>query len=351
MYQKSYGIIKTLAALHVGATAGEESGNLNLIFRDQFTQTGIIPGSSIRGRFRSEMRPRRQLWLEKELTKKNVDIPDPSEREIVEVLPNGKENRLSRLNWLEKKAKELKIVPPQPIDENFWYGTAADSELSDATTEAIVKFEYASLLWIPVFCPGQPIVWVSSPKLLKRYQRIAGEYVPVKDGKKLKDIKPSEIDNLKYSGSQALKILQVKGTKKIFFNFGFIELTKGQTDLSHWFPEGEELPAVVVADDEIGMVHDMALYRQSRVRLMDDEKRVKDGGFFNTEALPEGTIMVFPIAIAIRNTVKQSWKPFSNGCETSEMYLGGLESIGFGNCEITLKNITLNQTEQQEMKP
>ena len=56
MYKKAYGIIETLAPLHVGATAGEESGNLNFIFRDQFTQTGIVPGSSIRGRFRSEIR-------------------------------------------------------------------------------------------------------------------------------------------------------------------------------------------------------------------------------------------------------------------------------------------------------
>lgn len=56
MYQKAYGIIETLAPLHIGASAGEETGNLNLIFRDQFTQTGIIPGSSIRGRFRADMR-------------------------------------------------------------------------------------------------------------------------------------------------------------------------------------------------------------------------------------------------------------------------------------------------------
>src|SRR4028119_470867 len=186
MYQKSYGIIDTLAPLHVGATAGEESGNLNLIFRDQFTRTGIIPGSSLRGRFRSEMRPKRQLWLEKKLAERNIDIPEPSQREILEVLDNGKENRISRLNWLEKKAKELKVEPPKEIDENFWYGTSADSELSDSTTEAIVKFEYASVLWIPVFCPGQPIVWVSSPKLLKRYQRIAGNFVKVSDKVELK---------------------------------------------------------------------------------------------------------------------------------------------------------------------
>jgi CRISPR-associated protein Cmr4 len=353
MYQKSYGIIDTLAPLHVGATAGEESGNLNLIFRDQFTRTGIIPGSSLRGRFRSEMRPKRQLWLEKKLAERNIDIPEPSQREILEVLDNGKENRISRLNWLEKKAKELKVEPPKEIDENFWYGTSADSELSDSTTEAIVKFEYASVLWIPVFCPGQPIVWVSSPKLLKRYQRIAGNFVKVSDKVELKDKNGEKILNNakvpdKYIGSSIVKTLNIEEKKKLFFNFGFLELTKGQTDLSAWFPLGEELPAVVVADDEIGMIHDMALYRQSRVRLKDDEKRVDKGGFFNTEALPEGTIMVFPIAI--RNTATKFWQPFNNGSESSEMYLGGLESIGFGNCEITLKGITPNKTEQQEIK-
>lgn len=352
MYQKGYGIIETLAPLHVGATAGEESGNLNLIFRDQFTRTGIIPGSSLRGRFRSEMRPKRQFWLEKALAERNVALPDSSEREIVESLANGKENRLSRLSWLEKKAKELKIEPPKKIDETIWYGTAADSELSDSTTEAIIKFEYASLLWLPVFCPGQPIVWVTSPKLLKRYQRIAGDFVEVNDKVELKDKNGKKLLNNakvpdKYIGSSILKTLNVNGKKKLFFNFGFLELTKDTTDLSAWFPLGEELPAVVVADDEIGMIHDMALYRQSRVRLKDDEKRVDKGAFFNTEALPEGTIMVFPIAI--RDTRTKSWQPFGNNIESSEMYLGGLESIGFGNCEITLKNIAPKETEQQEV--
>lgn len=269
MYKRAYGIIEALAPLHVGATAGEESGNLNLIFRDQFTQTGIIPGSSIRGRFRSEMRRDEQG------------------------------------------------------SENVWYGAPAETGESDSTTESVVKFEYASLLWLPVFCPGQPVVWVSSPKLLKRYQRIVGG-----------ELKAAKIPE-KYTGSSTLKPLNVDGKKKLFFNFGFLEL-KDTTNLKAWFPNGEELPAVVVGDDEIGMIHDMALYRQSRVRLKDDEKRVDGGGFFNTEALPEGTIMVFPIAI--RDTKSQSdWKPFGEGNQSGEVYLGGLESIGFGNCQITLK--------------
>jgi CRISPR-associated protein Cmr4 len=91
----------------------------------------------------------------------------------------------------------------------------------------------------------------------------------------------------------------------------------------------------------------MALYRQSRVRLKDNEKRVDAGGFFNTEALPEGTIMVFPIAI--RNTTTKPWQPFDSGTERSEVYLGGLESIGFGNCEITLEDIAPKGIEQQEV--
>jgi CRISPR-associated protein Cmr4 len=269
MYKRAYGVIEALAPLHVGATAGEESGNLNLIFRDQFTKTGIIPGSSIRGRFRSEMR-----------------------REEGEV--------------------------------NHWYGSPAETGESNSTTESVVKFEYASVVWLPVFCPGQPVVWVSSPKLLKRYQRIVGG-----------DLNGKKVPNL-YTGSSTLKTLNIEHKKKLFFNFGFLELKKTE-DLTAWFPDGEELPAVIVADDEIGMIHDMALYRQSRVRLMDEEKRVDGGGFFNTEALPEGTIMVFPIAIRDIKDQQKTWQPFGPDHQSGEIYLGGLESIGFGNCLITLK--------------
>jgi CRISPR-associated protein Cmr4 len=281
MYKKAYGIIETLAPVHVGATAGEESGNLNLIFRDQFTQTGIIPGSSIRGRLRSEIR-----------------------RSLGET------------------------------EANKWYGQEAESGKPDSTTESVVKFEYASLLWLPVFCPGQPIVWVTCPRLLKRYQRIAGEFVTLKDKTKLKDIKSSFIDNLKYTGSQTLKALDVNGKPKLFFNFGFLTVEKTQ-DLSAWFPLGEELPAVVVADDEIAMIHDMALYRQSRVALDKEEKKAKKGAFFNTEALPEGTILVFPIALKEN---QETWQPFGASTGT-DIYLGGLESIGFGHCHLTLKEV------------
>jgi CRISPR-associated protein Cmr4 len=270
MYKKAYGIIQTLAPLHVGATAGEESGNLNLIFRDQFTQTGIIPGSSIRGRFRAEMR---------------------------------------RLHG-ETEAK-------------YWYGDEGESQDSDINKESIVKFEYASLLWLPVFCPGQPIVWVTCPRLLKRYKRITG----------IETALPP-----KHTGSTTLDALELDGQQKLFFNFGFLTIEK-TANLSPWFPLGEELPAVVVDDDEIAMIHDMALYRQSRVRLDEKEKKVKGGAFFNTEALPEETQLVFAIAIRENQpNPNKKWQPFNNA-KPADIYLGGLESIGFGHCTITLEEI------------
>ncbi|MEY3868762.1 MAG: hypothetical protein RLZZ338_2653 [Cyanobacteriota bacterium] len=270
MYKKAYGIIETFAPLHVGATAGEESGNLNLIFRDQFTQTAIIPGSSIRGRLRSETRRDRG-----------------------------------------------------EIEANKWYGNEAEKNKPDTTTESLVKFEYASLLWLPVFCPGQPIVWVTCPRLLKRYQRIAGITAKI----------PAI-----YTSSRTLKPLEIKGKKKLFFNFGFLTIDHPAQDLSAWFPLGEELPAVIVADDEIAMIHDMALYRQSRVALESNEKKAKKGAFFNTEALPEGTILVFPIAIKNNGDNSETWKPFGDSL-SNDIYLGGLESVGFGHCYLTVKGV------------
>ncbi len=267
MYKKAYGIIETLAPLHVGATAGEESGNLNLIFRDQFTQTGIVPGSSLRGRFRAEMR--------------RFD----DEQEV-----------------------------------NYWYGAGADSEESNINNESIVKFEHASIVWLPVFCPGQPVVWVTSPRLLRRYQRITGIKAEMPDV---------------YTASSNIKARESNGKKTLFFNLGFLTINKVK-NLSEWFPSKKELPAVVVDDSDIAMIHDMALYRQSRVRLKNDQKVVDGGGFFNTEALPEGTILVFPIALRDDKKDKK-WEPFA-GNENTDIYLGGLESIGFGHCQLKIVN-------------
>ena len=274
MYHKAYGIIQTFAPLHVGASAGEETGNLNLIFRDQFTQTGIIPGSSIRGRFRADMRS------------------------------------------------------SEPGMENTWYGheviDGPNKPKDGGTTEALVKFEYASLVWFPVFCPGQPIVWVSCPWLLKRYKQIAEIQAAVPKA---------------YTAAKTIQGRQVENVQNrvLFFNLGFLTIENenlvDEAEMQAWIPPGTDLSPknlVVVDDNDIGILHDMGLYRQSRVKLSDTEKKVDGGAFFNVEALPEGSVLVFPIALK-----RQGWKPFGLK-EAQELYFGGLESIGFGRCRVTL---------------
>ncbi|MDI9406961.1 MAG: RAMP superfamily CRISPR-associated protein [Chitinophagaceae bacterium] len=270
MYERRYGLIRTLAPLHVGASAGEEAGNLNLIFRDAYTQTGMIPGSSIRGRFRAEMR--RQ----------------------------GGSDQSETIHWYGSEAGTLDI------------------------SEARVKFEYASLVWLPVFCPGQPVVWVSCPRLLRRYASIAD---------------PGFLDDLPspYSCSKDLK--GRKGDKEVtlFFNLGFMEV-KPTPGLEDWIPPElrDEIPPdrlVVVDDAAIGLIHDMALYRQSRVKLADDMKKVDGGAFFNVEALPEASVLIFPVALKPEEA--EDWRPFGRH-SSQELYFGGLESVGFGRCEVTL---------------
>jgi len=305
MYRKAYGIIETLAPLHVGATAGEETGNLNLIFRDQFTKTGIIPGSSIRGRFRADMRSQ-----------------------------NGEVSK--------------------------WYGhEAIAGEKDGGTTEASVKFEYASLVWLPVFCPGQPIVWVSCPSLLKRYKKIAkiGAEIPksytADPGLQARVIpkKTKFPDSKTPDPNVQSQVIPEKTEKVLFFNLGFMGIENHET-LAAWIPKGTDLDAkqlVVVDDNDIEMLHEMALYRQSRVKMLEDMKKVdtKTGAFFNVEALPVGSVLVFPLA-----SKEVGWQPFgesqANQPYSQELYFGGLESIGFGRCNVTLKGEALERPEKNE---
>ncbi|WP_346293073.1 RAMP superfamily CRISPR-associated protein [Sphaerothrix gracilis] len=271
MYHKAYGIIETLAPLHVGASAGEETGNLNLIFRDQFTQTGIIPGSSIRGRFRADMRQ-------------------------------------------------------QEEDFERWYGAEAKTGEPNSTTEGIIKFEYASILWMPVYCPNQPVVRVSCPALLKRYHKLA-------TGK----LETPTFKPYSYYGK--------KSGEKLFFNLGFLQLGDKDENLKHYIPnfvsDHDTYLLLVVDDTDMSMIHDMALYRQSRVSLETKQKRAKKGAFFDVEALPEGTIMTFPLASRKtfqRESVQlQTFFRVAGFDKGRELYFGGLESVGFGRAQVTLQ--------------
>ncbi|GAA6622100.1 RAMP superfamily CRISPR-associated protein [Scytonema sp. NUACC26] len=307
MYQKAYGIIETLAPLHIGASAGEETGNLNLIFRDQFTQTGIIPGSSIRGRFRADMRQEE---------KADDKSKQKHEKETQETPSN------------ESGEKNEKLPKEKVSLVEYWYGKDAKPGLPDSTSEGLVKIEYASILWLPIYCPSQPVVLVTCPALLKRYQKIAG--------KPIQTIEPYSYyvpDSIKKPVRSAL-----------FFNLGCLPLKKAEAKLEEYITKEiesiQEYLVLVVKDTEMATIHDMGLYRQSRVALKEEQKTVAGTSFFNVEALPEGTILVFPIALRTSNADDNPWNKFIQDSKINlckELYFGGLESVGFGRTNVILK--------------
>jgi len=336
MYHKAYGIIETLAPLHVGASAGEETGNLNLIFRDQFTQTGIIPGSSIRGRFRADMRQSTRTGM------------NPSQTRALTNVWYGHNAEAD-----QPDSEQLNSVDANNATEELTQAAVTN----DRTTEALVKFEYASLVWLPVFCPGQPIVWVTCPRSLKRYQQITGS--PVNQEGTLADI-PKPV-----GGKHPVNLRERRD--RLFFNLGFLDNLETKEDLPDWVPKGTKIQPdnlVVVDDADISLIHDMALYRQTRTKLEEDVKKVDK--FFGFEALPEDAILVFPIAI--RKTIptkaqtiletlsqKEVWQPFltdQNHFEHDrELYFGGLESIGCGRCRVSLAGEYVFTIQTQESKP
>jgi CRISPR-associated protein Cmr4 len=136
---------------------------------------------------------------------------------------------------------------------------------------------------------------------------------------------------------------------KLFFNLGFLRLQRATAETQRLLekflppPIRDDVPVeqlVVVDDASMGSIHDMALYRQSRVKLS-DEKLVQF--FFNMEALPEGSVLSFPIAVnepARPDELLNSWVPFKQAnqivADSGELYFGGLESIGFGRCQVNI---------------
>ena len=316
MYQKAYGIIETLAPLHLGASAGEETGNLNLIFRDQFTQTGIIPGSSIRGRFRADMR------LEEKAKAKTGDEFEQNHQTEIQGTPD---------NETIETQEKLSLV-------EYWYGKDAKPGKADSTSEGMVKIEYASILWLPIYCPSQPVVLVTCPALLKRYQKLAG--------------KPREkIEPYSYYVPPGIKKPK---RSALFFNLGCLPLKKEDDKLEEYTKEIDSIQeylVLVVKDTEMGIIHDMGLYRQSRVALKEEQKTVAGTSFFNVEALPEGAILVFPIALRTSNTDNNHWDRFVKDSKinpSKELYFGGLESVGFGHTNVILKKTAETHPDEQK---
>jgi CRISPR-associated protein Cmr4 len=62
------------------------------------------------------------------------------------------------------------------------------------------------------------------------------------------------------------------------------------------------------------------------------------------EALPEGSVLVFPLALKPDPT--RAWEPFDDSA-SQDLYFGGLESVGFGRCQVTLMKCATVKSEAE----
>ena len=82
---------------------------------------------------------------------------------------------------IRKEIRETPSTIEQAKDEaqeklslvEYWYGKDAKPGKADSTSEGMVKIEYASILWLPIYCPSQPVVLVTCPAFAQTISKIS----------------------------------------------------------------------------------------------------------------------------------------------------------------------------------
>jgi CRISPR-associated protein Cmr4 len=261
-----------LSPLHTGGTTQE--GNLLGIARESHTNLPYIPSSTIRGRLRSSI----------------------SNSEMIAI--NGQE-----------KSKKF-----------FLFGNEiADGEQLE---QGAIWIGDGSLLWIPVPSLSHGVVWVTSPMLLRRWQRLSGSNLA---------IPPEHSTNIMGS------------------NVYLKDAILRRDHLRPWADWRQAIPGLngagminnvlVLPDKHCATIVQMSLWRQVKVKL--SEHKTVEGGFRYEEAIPPDTIMYFPWGITAQanGMCQEAHNEFTRLLQRSDvLQIGGQESLGRGFVQLTFNS-------------
>ncbi|WP_041430200.1 type III-B CRISPR module RAMP protein Cmr4 [Synechococcus sp. PCC 7502] len=246
-----------IAPLHTGGTTQE--GNLLGIARESHTNLPYIPSSTIRGRLRSS-----ESDQQKKFALFGNEIADGVQLE----------------------------------QGSIWIGDG-------------------SILWLPVPSLSHGVVWVSSPLLLRRWLRFAG------NPDKLEVPDPYST-SLSTNAPVYLKdaILPAADLRK------WTDWDKFTTN----HPESEGMKNVLVLPDQhCATLIQMSLWRQVKIKL--DQDKTVDGGFRYEEAIPPDTLMYFPWGVTSQanGSSQKALTDFKTLLKKdSILQIGGQESLGRG---------------------
>lgn len=253
-----------LSPLHTGGTTQE--GNLLGIARESHTNLPYIPSSTIRGRLRASI---------------------PS----------------------SEKSKKF-----------FLFGNEIDN--GEQLEQGTIWIGDGSLLWIPVPSLSHGVVWVTSPMLLRRWQRLSGSMLAI----------PPEYSTNIPNGNVYLKDAILK-----------------RDSLHNWADWKQAIPGLngggmvnhvlVLPDKHCATIVQMSLWRQVKVKL--NEHKTVEGGFRYEEAIPPDTIMYFPWGITAQanGMCQEAHNEFTRLLQRSDvLQIGGQESLGRGFVQLTFNS-------------
>lgn len=274
--------IQALSPIHAGT--GQGVGVIdNPIAREKSTDIPFIPGTTIKGVLRDA-------------------CPDSNDK--------------------ERKDKDREEI----------FGSARDAvELSMGA----VTFSDARLLLLPVRSLKGVFAWVTSPLLLKRLLRDAGNI----DGVSLPSV--GENDCLISNASE----LNLSNGKVVLED---LDLNSASNDAvgqwadwladslyekdSAWYPEMKKR-LCIVADDSLAFLLESATEITTRIAMDEKTKTVKDGALWYEEALPVETVLV-SMLISKNENAFTKLEDFTNN---KTLQFGGNATVGRGLCKATMR--------------
>lgn len=248
-----------LAPLHTGGTSQE--GNLVGIARESHTNLPYIPSSTIRGKQRS---------------------------------------------LVKEQDQKFKL-----------FGNELSDESSSTLTQGNIWIGDGSILFIPVPSLSHGVVWITSPLLLQRWQRLT---------KSESEIPPEYACSFKG-----------KNSSPVYLKDAILKSEQLQSwdESKKFLPQNaaikEMKKLLVLPNQHCATLIQMSLWRQVKIKL-DEHKSVKDG-FRYEEAIPPDTLMYFPWGVTSQanGSGESSMEDFRKLVKEHEiLQLGGQESLGRG---------------------
>jgi CRISPR-associated protein Cmr4 len=202
----------------------------------------------------------------------------------------------------------------------FLFGNEIDN--GEQLEQGTIWIGDGSLLWIPVPSLSHGVVWVTSPMLLRRWQRLSGLNVEI----------PSDYSTNIAGGNVYLKdaILRRDHLQDWANWRQFVPEVNGSAGISH---------VLVLPDKHCATIVQMSLWRQVKVKL--NEHKTVEGGFRYEEAIPPDTIMYFPWGITAQanGTCQEARREFTSLLQRSDvLQIGGQESLGRGFVQLTFNS-------------